>query len=136
VREHSAIVTRNLLFLFVCFLLICSIGCRKNSETGSKVTVELDGLPKTYRVGHEPISLKISDALGQAVSGAQVSLEGNMSHAGMAPTFGQAAEVAPGSYRGTLEFSMAGDWVISVTARLSDGRQVEQQFEIKGVRPN
>lgn len=80
--------------------------------------------------------MKLVDPLGQAVSGAHVSLEGNMSHAGMAPTFGEATEIAPGSYRGNLEFSMAGDWVISVTARLPDGRRVEQQFELKGVLPN
>ena len=112
------------------------MGCRKTPEPGGKVTIELVELPKTYRVGNETISLKMSDALGHGVSGAHLSLEGNMSHAGMAPIFGKAIETSPGSYSGNLEFSMAGDWVISVNARLSDGRQVEQQFEIKGVLPN
>ena len=134
-RGSWEITTRKLLVLFYCFLVICSIGCRKTSESGGKVSIEFVEL-KTYRVGSETISLKINDALGQAVSGAHVSLEGNMSHAGMAPIFGLATEIAPGSYRGNLEFSMAGDWVISVNARLPDGRQVEQQFEIKGVLPN
>ncbi len=116
--------------------MICSITCRKSSEGNNQLTVKLDGLPGTHRVGHETITVKLVDPLGQAVSGAHVSLEGNMSHAGMAPTFGEATEIAPGSYRGNLEFSMAGDWVISVTARLPDGRRVEQQFELKGVLPN
>lgn len=112
------------------------MGCRKTSEPGSQLSIRLDGSPAVHRVGYETITVKLSDSTGQAVSGAHVTFEGNMSHAGMAPTFGEAIEITTGSYRGILEFSMAGDWVVSVTARLPDGRRVEQQFEIKGVIPN
>ena len=65
--------------------------------------------------------------------GALLKLEGNMSHAGMAPVFGEAQETEPGRYRTTLELSMAGDWYVVVTATLPDNRTIGRQFEIKGV---
>jgi len=58
-----------------------------------------------------------------------------MSHAGMAAVFAEAPEVGPGLYRTNMEFTMAGDWVLSVYVTLSDGLHVDRQFEIKGVAP-
>jgi hypothetical protein len=52
----------------------------------------------------------------------------------MKPVFATAREVAPGRYEAPVELIMAGDWVISVDARLSDGRRFEQQFELPNVR--
>jgi hypothetical protein len=81
------------------------------------------------------VSLKVIDFLSsKPVSGARVTLEGNMTHAGMTPVFAEAKEVEPGRYRATLEFTMAGDWVVLVHAALPDGRKIERQFDVKGVR--
>ncbi len=79
------------------------------------------------------IVLRLTDGSGKAVTGARLALEGNMSHAGMTPVFGEATEIEPGRYRSTLELSMAGDWHVLVHVTLSDGRRGERQFEIKGV---
>jgi len=73
-------------------------------------------------------------ASSKPLSGARVRLEGNMTHAGMTPVFAEAQEAEPGRYRATLEFTMGGDWVVIVHAVLPDGRQVERQFDVKGVR--
>jgi len=67
--------------------------------------------------------------------GAEIKLEGNMSHAGMSPVFVDTREVAPGEYRTNMELSMAGDWVILVHLTLPNGSKLERQFEIKGVAP-
>ena len=69
------------------------------------------------------------------MTGALLKLEGNMSHAGMVPVFGEAKETEPGRYRSTLELSMAGDWYILVTVTLPDNRTFERQLELKGVAP-
>jgi hypothetical protein len=53
----------------------------------------------------------------------------------MKPVFATAREVAPGRYEAPVELTMAGDWVISVDARLRDGRSFERQLELRGVRP-
>ncbi len=59
-----------------------------------------------------------------------------MSHAGMSPVFGRAKEGKPGGYNGRLELSMAGDWIILLHVTLADGRKLERQIEVKGVRTN
>ena len=57
-----------------------------------------------------------------------------MSHAGMGPVFGEAKEIEPGRYQGSLELSMGGDWIVLLHLTLPDGQKSERQFEIKGVR--
>jgi len=58
-----------------------------------------------------------------------------MSHAGMAAVFAETTEVEPGLYRTKMEFTMAGDWSLSVYVTLKEGLHVDRQFEIKGVAP-
>jgi len=58
-----------------------------------------------------------------------------MSHAGMAPAFADAKEIGPGQYRTNMKLSMAGDWQVLVHVTLPDGRELDQQFEIKEVAP-
>lgn len=59
-----------------------------------------------------------------------------MSHAGMSPRFAEARETGPGRYEAHLEFQMAGDWVILLHVTLPDGKKLERQFDVRGVRPN
>jgi hypothetical protein len=80
------------------------------------------------------ITLKLSDASAKPATGVRLRLEGNMSHAGMNPVFAEAKESEPGRYSSTMELSMAGDWYVVVHMTLPDGRKLERQFEIKGVR--
>jgi len=58
-----------------------------------------------------------------------------MSHAGMSPFIAEAKETERGRYHARLEFSMAGDWVILLHITLSDGKRLERQFDVRGVRP-
>jgi len=63
-------------------------------------------------------------------------LEGDMSHAGMAPVFGEAKEIAPGRYQASLTLEMPGDWVILLHVTMPGGQKLERQIDVKGVRPN
>jgi hypothetical protein len=92
--------------------------------------------PLPARVGPARITLRLVDAQAKAVTGARITIEGNMSHAGMGPVFSKAKELEPGRYQSDLEFSMAGDWVIMVHSTLSNGQKLEGQFEVTGVRPD
>ena len=56
-----------------------------------------------------------------------------MSHAGMSPVFATANETGPGQYSSSMELTMAGDWHVVVHMILPDGRELDRQFEIKGV---
>ena len=89
--------------------------------------------PQPPRVGPLTITLRVADTSGKPVTGVRIKLEGNMSHPGMTPLFADAQETEPGRYSSTMELSMAGDWYFVVHMTLPDGRQLEHQFEIKGV---
>ena len=57
-----------------------------------------------------------------------------MTHPGMSPVSVTTKEMASGSYRGTLELTMAGDWIILVNITLADGQRLQRQLELKGVQ--
>ncbi len=127
-------VRRQFLSLLVVAASILSWACRRTSENDVNLRIEHEITPQPIRVGVETVSLKLTDGFGKPVTGARVTLEGNMSHAGMSPVFAKTTEVTPGNYRGSIEFSMGGDWIITVRAGLTDGKELERQFEVKGVR--
>jgi hypothetical protein len=66
---------------------------------------------------------------GDVVSGAMLEVEGNMTHAGMEPVFTGVTEVAPGDYRAPLEWTMGGDWLLTIRGTLPDGTVIEQQLD-------
>ena len=90
--------------------------------------------PSPPTAGPVRLALKLTDR-GRPLPGATVGITGDMTHPGMKPVFATAREVAPGRYEAPVELTMAGDWVISVDARLRDGRGFERQVELRGVRP-
>lgn len=119
--------------LALCACLLAP-GCARPPDSEASVVVEHEVVPRPPRVGAATITLSVADAAGRPVSGAAVKLEGDMAHAGMNPVFGEATELNPGRYRSALEFTMAGDWVVLIHLTLPDGRKVERQFDVKGVR--
>ncbi len=53
-----------------------------------------------------------------------------MTHAGMLPIEATAAASEDGVYRTPIRWTMAGDWIITVEATLSDGRRATQSFNV------
>jgi hypothetical protein len=60
-------------------------------------------------------------------------VEGDMTHPGMVPVFGDARETQPGRYEAPLELTMGGDWVLTVTAELAGGGRLRRQVDLPGV---
>lgn len=133
-RRFSARLCGLALVGFAFFVCLLASGCERRPSSDATVVVEHEVMPRPPRVGTATITLRVADAAGRPVRGAGVKLEGDMSHAGMSPVFGEARESGPGLYRAALEFTMAGDWVILVHLTLPDGRKVERQFDVEGVR--
>jgi hypothetical protein len=108
-------------------------GCRGGGGDLEDVTVDLALTPDPPHIGPAMVVVTLSDSEGQPIRGAEMSLEGNMNHAGMVPVLVEASEVAPGRYEAALEFTMGGDWFILVQAGLPDGRSLERQVDVPGV---
>jgi hypothetical protein len=109
-------------------------GCREEASAPSGLNVAHEVSPAPAKVGPASVLLTLTDANGQPVTGATVEVEGNMSHPGMEPIFAVAAEAGPGRYRADMEFTMAGDWILSVNAALPDGRAVRKEIDVRGVK--
>lgn len=129
---HCRGLSRSLAFGLAACLLAAG-GCRPPAESAPEVALGWTVAPTPPVTGPATFSLTLTVA-GQPVAGAAVRLEGNMSHAGMKPVFGTAREVAPGRYEAPLELTMAGDWFVLVEARLRDGRTLQRQVDVRGVR--
>lgn len=134
-RESGPTRGRLLLAAVACAGALLGVACKGLTEPTPDVLVEHKFSPSPPRVGANTVNLKLTDfASSRPVSGARIRLEGNMTHAGMTPIFAGATEVEPGRYQATLELTMGGDWVVLIHAALPDGRQVERQVDVKGVR--
>lgn len=116
------------LLLLVC--AACSDAAVRAADHELRLTVE----PDPPSVGPSQLTLAIRDAAALPVTGARVELECTMSHAGMVPVFGTTEERSPGVYVAELELTMGGDWIVIVDATLADGRSLERQLEVRGVR--
>ena len=111
-------------------------GCQTPPNPGDAVTIESEVTPHPLHVGVSTIDLKLTDAAGDPITGARIHLEGLMTHSGMSPVFNEAREVSPGRYQSSLEFKMAGDWVVLLQITLRSGQKLERQFDVKGVLPS
>lgn len=114
-------------------LLLGLAGCARGGSGLPDVEVGAAVEPQPPQVGPAVVVVTLTGDDGQPLTGAQVELEGNMTHAGMVPVLATAAEVEPGQYRAELEFTMGGDWFILVRATLADGRSLEEQVDVPGV---
>ena len=110
--------------------------CSRPADSTPEVTIEHEISPARARIGPVVITLRLSDRAANAISGAHIALEADMSHAGMSPVFGEAKEVEPGRYQAHVTFGMAGDWIILLHVILPGGQTLERQIDVRGVQPN
>ena len=122
--------------LLLLLALAALPGCRPpQGDSTPEVALDWAVTPDPPVTGPASVRLTLTDrATGQPVQGAEVRLEGNMSHAGMKPVFGTARETGPGRYEASLDLHMGGDWLILVDARLRDGRSLQRQVDLPDVR--
>ncbi|MCB0210307.1 MAG: FixH family protein [Anaerolineae bacterium] len=126
--------TIGLLITILLFTVMGLVGCGRGQTSDiNAIGIDLSVSPDPPAVGPATLVLTLTDEQGQPISGAELELEGNMSHAGMTPVFSQAQEVEPGRYEAPLEFTMGGDWFVLVKATLPDGRALERQIDVPGV---
>jgi hypothetical protein len=120
---------------FIFCVSVGQAGCHKNPDQDSDLILTHQIEPHPPKVGPAEVTLALADKSGSPIRRAKVVLEGNMSHPGMRPVFGDAPEVEPGQYRGSLDFIMSGDWVVTVHLTLEDGRTLSRKLEVNGVKP-
>jgi YtkA-like len=92
-----------------CLLLSCAPQSQNDLNIGLEVT--------NPKVGKTPIVLRIQHQ-NKPLENAQITVRGDMTHAGMAPVQQAARELGGGKYvLENFQFTMSGDWVLTVTAK-------------------
>lgn len=117
----------------IALLLVAILGACGETESAvsSDVRVTLEPAPpgETYLVAI------VTAADGQPLTGAAVALEGNMNHAGMVPVFSESVHdeadgALDGRYRVPFEFTMLGDWIVTVTVTQPEGVEAKTNIDL------
>jgi len=126
------------LWVFVLLMLanIQTVGCAKTTGIPADVNFTYESEPSHPRVGTNVFTVTLTSKAGERMAGAHVSLEGDMSHAGMSPVFDDARETEPGRYQGTLDLNMRGDWTVLFHITLANGAAFDRQVDIRNIQPN
>lgn len=118
----------------LALLLVLAGGCGRSqaavteTQDDYQVTLATDPVPPVQDAG--TVIVVIKDKQGQGVDAARVSIEANMSHAGMTPERAEATGGANGEYRLPLRWTMGGAWYVDVKITLRDGAEVRRRFPV------
>ncbi|MCD0460088.1 FixH family protein [Roseiconus lacunae] len=135
-RQHCRITLLRH-FVGVMLIVIATTGCesQQSTEPTGSAEVQLGSTPPS--VGPCDLTVTLLDASGSPLQGADLTVEGNMNHAGMKPSFAEMSETdEPGVYSGTIDFTMGGDWFLLINATGPDGVSIESKIDVLGVETN
>lgn len=93
-----------------------------NGDGALDVQMELTTGSERLVIGPLTWQITLFDSGGNPIEGASVAIRGDMNHAGMVPVESRADFQGDGIYTADFEWTMAGDWIVTVTATLPDGR--------------
>lgn len=112
------------------FLAACGRIRQEKSAAEVDAVLELALDPSQVTPGAGRLIFTLTDGQGRPITAATLSVEGNMTHAGMVPVFAQAKADQAGRYVVPFEWTMSGDWLLTVQVSLTDGQQFSQQFPV------
>ena len=118
----------NRLTCLLVFALLLA-GCRQSAQTATaEIGIELRA--ESLTVGETMLHITFTDASGQPVSAQNIEVRGDMTHAGMQPVLAESSEGENGVYEIPFEWTMSGDWIVTVKATMADGAVAEERFDL------
>ncbi len=118
----------NRLAILLVFALLLA-GCRQSAQT-TTADIEIDLRAVTRTTGKTTLIVTLVDASGQPVSAQKVEVRGDMTHAGMQPVLAESSEGDSGVYEVPFEWTMSGDWIVTVKVTMPDGAVGEKRFDL------
>jgi hypothetical protein len=122
----------RLVMIGLLVLLMGLVGCResaKKSKTAADVDIQFSVDPAPA-VGESSIVVTLADKDGNLINDAKVAVRGDMNHAGMVPVLAETDKSEDGQYTIPFEWTMGGDWIVTVTVTLADGSTAEKPFDV------
>jgi periplasmic copper chaperone A len=118
-----------LLLATLLLLVLAACGGRASQQAGGSAEYDLNLNPMSTAVGETVLMFTLNDKEGQPVNNATLDIKGDMNHAGMQPVLGKATQGVNGVYAVPFEWTMGGDWVVTVDVTLADGTAFSQRFD-------
>ena len=129
IKQHHRQVV---IFLLVCTFLLTGCGRIQREQSpgdlGYTLTMLIEPAPATVGASH--LIFTLTDPADQPIDNATLAIEGNMTHAGMVPVLAQSSAGVGGQYSVPIEWTMSGDWLVTVQVTLADGQSFSQQFPV------
>ena len=122
----------SLLLISTFALLLAACGGR-NSANQNNHNYNIEVSAASTQVGTTDLMVTIKDGDGQPVNDATVNIKGDMSHAGMQPVLGESSSATGGMYTIPYEWTMAGDWFVTVDVTLADGTVISERVDFSGI---
>jgi hypothetical protein len=119
----------NILLVFLLFLVGC--GRRVSEDEAPELKVEMQIIPSPPNTGSTLLMIKIVGEEGVEIGDFMIDVRGDMSHAGMTPVIVTEAKGELGTYAVPFEWTMAGDWIITISAKLPDGRNLIRTLPVQ-----
>ena len=126
-------MVRPLTVALLLILMLSSLAaCNRANENAAAAGLHVYLIPDANYPG-STLTVQITDEDDLPVTDVTVSVEGNMTHAGMLPVFSEsvwdgADGREDGFYTIPFKFTMLGDWIVTVKIEARDGPIVTQDF--------
>jgi hypothetical protein len=125
------ILVIGLLLSAAIFLAACSGGATpENTNNANPVNIQVGSNPNPAIMGDVTLTLSITDEIGNPIEGARVDVSvdhTDMTGMGMS---GPATEQGEGKYAINANFSMTGNWKMTVYVRM-DSLDYQEDIELK-----
>ncbi len=124
--------------LFFLLLLFALAGCRQSAQqtptpdmtltTEPDIQIDMAVEPQPPAVGDATLIVRMHNSDGEPIAGAQIRVRGDMNHAGMRPVLAEAVEGEAGVYQVPFEWTMGGEWIVTLEITLADGQRFSREF--------
>ena len=122
----------KILSLFIVMtILLPACSRREVVDEAPEISVEMKVIPSPPAPGPATLMIQIMDENGVGMGELVIDVRGDMSHAGMTPVIVDAAVGEAGTYVVPFEWTMAGDWIVSIHATLPDGRILVRTLPVR-----
>lgn len=124
-------ISLTLLFFAMLLLAACSgASSQVTPATTAPATIALVTTPNPAKVGDVELRFTVTDSQGQPVAGAEFEVFADHTDMSGMTMSGKATEQGNGVYAITANFSMAGNWKVSVGVR-TPSLEHKQDLELK-----
>ena len=121
--------------LLSVFLLLAIIlpecSRREVVDEAPELSVDMEIIPSPANPGPAILMIHIMDANKTAMGELTLDIRGDMSHAGMTPIIVDAVIGETGTYAVPFEWTMAGDWFVTISTTLPDGRTLLRTLPVR-----